>query len=196
MKSSLKGKLSNYCDYSEGATQLFIIDWTSEIKDYKPQNVGGCCSYIELPNQEFNNFAVKLSFEEAQPIEFTGLKNSAWRKNSIGQCDAIIWKQEKEPFLILVEIKNSNSRSDETWEVYKDKPIKQILDTLSQLKELDAPLPRKFVGLISFPRINKFSASIIPHQKLRDIAINKGVGIEVGDHLHFDKKGVFAVRAK
>lgn len=188
MKKCLE-KLASKLGEHNNVEQLTIIDWDGYPKALIPQECGGCCVYPDLVPTLTNEDQAKgvlVIIKTLTGVISLGLKRNAWRRNGIGQCDAIVFPATEADgdAILLVEIKYSSK--SEAWSRYKEKALKQITDTVTQLKNNGCPIKdRRIYGLISFPLLNVVSASVFSRTELIDLYMKKKIELYTGNRVQF-----------
>lgn len=181
---------SNLIEHSR-VSHLWIVDWEKYKKQgLAPDSEGGCKAYTYPPTLRDNKTeaaTVEITFTKEFDITSLGLKRHAWGKNSVGQCDAILYptQDRQDDAILLVETKYSDSI--EQVKSYINKACKQITDTVEQLTEISCPLTqRNLYGLIGFPKLIIGSAVLISPATLGQLYRDYHLEVMVGNYVNFD----------
>lgn len=151
---------SNWAEH-KAPRSLHIVDWDAKVyKDAKlaPRGHGGCCVYANHVPVMLNNelpYTVEIICPSSIDMISTGLRKNAWRKNGVGQCEAILFSlgDNDGDAVLFVETKYcQEKKEDSSLGGYKEDAKQQIKDTIRELQSRGCPLSkRKIYGLISFP---------------------------------------------
>lgn len=196
MKAHLE-KLNIKSNWKEHKTpcSLCLVDWDTKV--YKeeglvPQSIGGCCTYIKdnipsLTDGELPQF-VEVVCASSMSMISTGLKKHAWRKNSVGQCDAILLPASDAEGDAVLFVETKYSIKEGSWKNYREDSLKQITDTIQELRNGECPLDeRTLYGLISFPllRTEVFGASMFNNSELAEIYSNYQLNLYVSNRVTY-----------
>ncbi len=150
---------------------------------------GGCKVYADEPmlrNGVMSASAVIIDSEGEIDLTSFGFKPNIWRRNGIGQCDAVIYPTDEHDGDAVLFVETKYSESDNLMQEYKVIAKQQIIDTIDQLKKRECPLDhRAAYGLISFPMLSIGHAVAFSPAELIDTYITHGVWIMVSNHVIF-----------
>lgn len=194
MKKSLKKQRINNWKEHNAVSQLIIIDWEAYTREeLTPIGCEGCCAYStsEQPTLSDGSVAegVKVDIRFDSNVISLGLKFKAWKaeKDSTSkQCDAIVFPATDEKNDAVLFIETKYSKKNEAWKDYKIKALKQITDTVNELRARGCPVDERNVyGLISFPLLNVVSASVFSPPELQALYIKSRIVLYTGNHVAF-----------
>lgn len=187
MKTTLKTIRTNNLTEHPLSTHWIVVDWDGEFfkinKQFKPEKSGGCCAYTkENAPQGIDAYSVLIFSRNPMKMTSLGLKSSAWRTSGIGQCDAILFpsSDKKNDAILFIETKYSSKKH--AWTNYKKHALRQIIDTVAQLRLNHCPVhERNLYGMISFPLINTVGATAFSPSDLMKIYRKHKLTIHIGN---------------
>jgi len=177
------GVVNNFREHKE-VSELFVVDWDATPNNAsRPKGVGGCITDTKKPTVD--SLLVKTA-ERMDIISF-GFQNGAWKKQGVGQCDAVLFPATDSAgdAVLFVELKYSIRES--SWQNYREKALKQIVDTLRELLKSCPLLQRKLYGVISFPHLccATFGSTMYSPAKLREIFQEYNLELQVSNSVIF-----------
>ncbi len=177
------GVVNNFREHKE-VSELFVVDWdVTSNKASRPKGVGGCITDTKKPTVD--SLLVKTA--ERMDITSFGFQKGAWKKQGVGQCDAVLFPATDSAgdAVLFVELKYSIRES--SWQNYREKALKQIVDTLRELLKSCPLLQRKLYGVISFPHLHceTFGATMYSPAELREIFQEYNLELQVSNSVIF-----------
>lgn len=177
------GVVNNFREHKE-VSELFVVDWDATPNNAsRPKGVGGCITDTKKPTVD--SLLVKTA-ERMDIISF-GFQNGAWKKQGVGQCDAVLFPATDSAgdAVLFVELKYSIRES--SWQNYREKALKQIVDTLRELRNSCPLSKRKLYGVISFPHLHcaTFGATMYSPAELREIFQEYNLELQVSNSVIF-----------
>jgi hypothetical protein len=189
--TSLKKK--DKLELHRGVTRLCIVDFDSQHCKDGGVRIRGCWAYNNQDPPIMDNGlppkSVNISCSSPIDLRFATFNLCVWEKNGVSQCDALLFpaKDDADDAVLLVETKYVTSDSEYTLKEAKDKALKQIKDTLNELKIRQAPIEkREAYGLISFPVLDTVSATLISPNELREIYETDNIRISIGNYAYYE----------
>lgn len=185
---------SNQREYVSVST-IHIVDWDAEVyKSIRPSGVGGCSSYSDkIPTLIDGNApkTVDVNIITEFNVISVGLKKNVWNKSGVGQCDIIVFASQdlENDAILFIETKYTNK--DKYLVEYKKKALKQITDTIYELKEIGCPLnKRNLYGLLSFPMldIEAVAATIFSPAEIVEMFVKNKILIGAGNIAYFENQ--------